>query len=333
MIYFNSSFIVLILIVLNVVVYALIDCDDVLASYNKFSGQCNNKWKNLKSSILPTQNQVGYAWIQYKLDKSFSSSKDAQTEMDASVLPGVIGPSGKIYIVDDHHTLCALDYSGYDDTTVTINIICDKRGSTTEEFWSEMMKKNLVFLLSHPDNEPNKQYVAINYTQLPQSFSFTNKDISVSDDPWRSIAGYSRKVTTAAAPAPECSSSSDKYCERCFYRGCVDGTRTSGPGLPYYEFRWSYFMVQATFYSSNLWPSNSQYNDFYVSYTQLPSSKIGNIDTTKWANVAAKSIALCRGASAGAYVLPNYFSSSHLPGYVSGYVPLAEDPTCSSPTC
>ena len=50
-------------------VVALIDCDDVLTEPSKaFIGLCNNKWKNLKPLIKPTQSQVGYAWIQRKLD-------------------------------------------------------------------------------------------------------------------------------------------------------------------------------------------------------------------------------------------------------------------------
>jgi len=331
MLVYTAVVILILLLVVNTV-HCLIDCDNVLESSNKFTGLCNNKWSNLKSSILPTQAQVGYSWIQYKINKDFSSSSDAQSAMDDSISPGVIGPNNKIYIVDDHHTLCALDYSGY-DATVTINIICDKRGTSVEEFWSEMEKKNFAFLLSHPINEPNKQYISINYTQLPQSFSFTSKYISFSDDPWRSMAGFSRKVTTAAAPAPACSSSSDKNCERCFYRGCVDGTKASGPGLPYFEFRWAYFMVEATYYNTNLWPSKSQFSDFYQTYTQLPPSHLGSIDTTKWQNAADKIVSLCRGESTGSYILPQYFSSANLPGYVSGYMPLEADPDCSAPTC
>ena len=330
----NNIYIIIILFLIYINgTNSLIDCDSVLNDGNKFTGKCNNKWENLKSLVQPTQAQVGYAWVQYKLDNDFTSSKSAQNTMDDSILPGVIGPNNKIYIVDDHHTLSALDYSGYSTVSVTMDIICDKRGTSEEEFWSEMEKNKLVFLLAHPHNEPNKQYIAINYTQLPQTFSFTSKDMSLTDDPWRSLAGFSRKVTTASPPAPTCSSNSDKYCERCFYRGCVDGTRTTGPGVPYFEFRWSYFMVEATYYNVNLWPSSTQYSDFYLSYTQLSPSKLGSIDTTKWENVAAKSISLCRSPAAGSYVLPPYFSSGHLPGYVSGYTPLASDPDCSSPTC
>lgn len=117
---------------------AMIDCDDVLKTPTFFKGQCNNKWSNLKLLLKPTQSQVGYAWIQRKLDSSFSSSSDAQDEMDSNLTPGVIGPDNYIYIIDDHHTLSALDFSGY-DSTVIVDVICDKRSSETmDKFWSEM---------------------------------------------------------------------------------------------------------------------------------------------------------------------------------------------------
>lgn len=326
----------LILLLNNIqIITCLIDCVDVIDSNDKFTGKCNNKWSNLKSSILPTQLQVGFAWIQYKLI-DFTSEKNAQDEIDKNVIPAVLGPYNKLYIVDDHHTLCALDYSGYDTVSVTINVLCDKRDLSENMFWTEMVKGNLAFLLAHPNDQPNLQYVQISYSQLPKSFSFTSSDISFQDDPWRSLAGFSRKVTIAAPPAPACSSSSNQYCERCFYRGCVDGSASSGPGYPYFEFLWSYFMVDATFYNSNLWPSTAQYKDFHQSYESLPVSKIGGIGVTKWQNVATKVIALCRSSSVSSYnISKEYFpsSSGKLPGYVVGYTPLPADPTCDQPTC
>lgn len=50
--------------------------------------------------------------MRYKLDKDFSTAKDAQKEISSATTPAVIGPDSYLYIVDDHHTLSALDYSG-----------------------------------------------------------------------------------------------------------------------------------------------------------------------------------------------------------------------------
>jgi hypothetical protein len=88
-----------------------------------FTGDCDSKWKNLKPLIKPTQDEVGYAWVQRKYDKNFQSSNDAQEEIDSSPIPAVLGPtddgSGTIYIVDHHHELAALDWSGYTDVSVS----------------------------------------------------------------------------------------------------------------------------------------------------------------------------------------------------------------------
>ena len=106
------------------------------------------RWSNLKPIIKPTQKEVGYAWIQYKLNKDFTSSSKAQDEIDSSATPAVIGPDNAFYIVDDHHTLCALDYSGYNSVSVTLNVICDKRYlKNMDDFWTEMQVRLSTVLL------------------------------------------------------------------------------------------------------------------------------------------------------------------------------------------
>lgn len=308
------------------------DCDNVLAETSPFTGLCSNKWHNLKPLLKPTQNQVGYAWIQYKLENNFKTLSDAQKEMDSSATPAVIGPDNFIYVVDDHHTLCSLDFSTF-DVSVTLNIVCDKRNLTTSQFWSEMTSQKLVYLFSHPINEPNALPTAISYSSLPSSFSFTSKVKSMSDDPWRAMAGYSRKVTQVASPAPSCTS--DKYCERCFYRGCVNGYKSSGSGVAFFEFRWSYFLNDATFYSVSIWPSEDDWKRFYTAYTSITPAEVGSINTAEWFTAANFVVALCRASNTSNYSLPsNLFSDeSKLPGYFEGYEQLTNDPDCSSPTC
>ena len=80
-----------------------VDCTNVLTDTANFTGICNNKWDNLKAIVKPTQAQVGYAWVQYKLDKNYKSASDTQDELDSSPIPAAIGPDSFIYIVDDHH--------------------------------------------------------------------------------------------------------------------------------------------------------------------------------------------------------------------------------------
>ena len=197
--------------------------------------QCINRWRDLKPLLRPTQEAIGYAWIKHKLEKGdFASKARAQTQMDNSIAPAVLGPDNKIYLLDEHHTLAALDYSLWGaDTLVKINIVCDKRQLPSMRlFWQYMVEHDLVSLVSSPRLNVNALPVKISPFDLPQSFSFTvDKPYSLSaaniggdaaagggvddhvddnvpvhvvdadtisstmrDDPWRSLAGFSRKV-------------------------------------------------------------------------------------------------------------------------------------------
>lgn len=305
------------------VALALKDCDNVYSdNTNTFTGLCNNKWSNLKPLVRPTQSQVGYAWIKYKLEKSFTSSSSAQDEMSDSV-PAVLGPDGYFYIVDDHHTLSALDYSGYSDVSVTLDVLCDKRSTASMDiFYKYLEGNNFIYLGYHPLDKPNVLPEAIAPQFLPTIFSFTSSSKSFTDDPWRSMAGYSRKV------------SDSEY--RCMYRGCGDGSQSSGASVPYFEFKWSYFMLDATYYNSSYWPSPSSFKAFYTSYQGVSTTaNIDKIDTSSWKAAAELIIPLCRAELTGSYALPSaiYGDELSLPGYVQGMVALADDPTCVLPEC
>ena len=87
-----------------------------------------------------------------------------------------------------------------------------------------MQNQSLAYLVAHPNDEPNTIPIEISYQQLATTFQFTKDSKSLSDDPWRSLAGYSRKVQDVPTPAVTCTNG-DKYCQRCFYRGCSDGSQ------------------------------------------------------------------------------------------------------------
>jgi hypothetical protein len=239
-----------------------------------------------------------------------------------------------LYVVDDHHSLCALDYSGFDTTTVTLNILCDKRSSSISDFWADLSTQNLVYLAALPDSNIDQLPVQITYDLLPTSFSFNSKSISFEDDAWRALAGFSRKVTAAAPPAPSCST--DKYCQRCMFRGCVDGYQKTGGAVCYFEFRWAYFMIDSVYYNTALWGSDSDLLAFKTEFEKLPHHAVGkDVNTDDWFAAANYIVALCRGAVGKDYLLPTnlYPGDSNLPGFFSGYVPLESDPTCDSPVC
>lgn len=309
--------------------------------------------------FIATQIQVGYAWIEYKVRDKFGTEDDASDEMKDSVIPVVIGPDNFFYLVDKHHTLAALDYSGFEDVSVYLDVICDQRKSSDDMtlFWQNMAAQNLVYLGALTDGAPNELPQLHSYKDLPDIFEFKKHNRVFGDDPWRSIAGFSRKVTDAAPPAPVCSathnttntstateisannttSGSNEYCQRCMYRGCVDGYQTTGSGVSYFEFRWAYYMVDATYHDTSLWPSSSQLTQFKSIYEQLTYQQPGSdVDVNAWFEAANLVISLCRSSSGVSYQPPTTLYPDvgvNLPGYTYGYVPLEDDPSCDVPIC
>ena len=147
--------------------------------------------------MRPTQSSVGWAWVQRKLDKDFDDEDEAQDEMDGSPVPAIIGPGDMLYAVDHHHTLVALDLSGYHDTKVKVDVLCDLRDNSTD-FWTTMEEKNYVYLLSAPTG-PTSLPVTIAPNDLPQSFSSD----AFSDDWGRSLASFVRKVKNSTCSGDE----------------------------------------------------------------------------------------------------------------------------------
>lgn len=320
-------------LILTSCIDALIDCDVVIQESSElFTGKCNNKWKNIKSFIRPTQSEVGYAWIGYKLMNSFDTDSKAQDEMDSNPLPAVIGPDLKFYIIDEHHSLSALDYSGYADTVVTIDVICDKRKLSIDNFWLSMENNNLVNLVKHA--QVNDLPIKISPLLLPTMFSFNSSLKTLKDDPWRSIAGYSRKVNYGDTSDDD---GSGYYPYRCMYRGCSDGSKASGFGVPFFEFKWAYYMIDASMKTTALWPSNVDYQSFISSFLSIEyTNDIDNVDIDAWLKTASLTVPLCRTATVSSYMIPaNLYSSTSesLPGYVVGFIPLENDPACMSPRC
>lgn len=124
------------------------------------------------------------------------------------------------------------------------------------------------------------------------------------------------------------------------YRGCQDGTKATGDAVYYFEFRWGYFMNDATFFNTKYWPSESLRDAFYKDYSVLPvyntTSPLTDVDTDAWQSAADQLVALCRASSTGEYPLPAELFpdfNGRLPGFVDGYTKLTDDPDCNAPTC
>ena len=200
-----------------------------------FIGRCSNKWKNLKPLVRPTQFDIGYAWVQRKL-KNFQSKHDAAESVEESGdIPAVLFNS-TFYITDSHHTLAALDFSGFDSVSVVFNVLCDYSylGSNEDAFWDKMVLTGQVWLptRSAARETSNELPVLGSVSDLPTRFSFTKKNSVFKNDDWRSFAGLSRKVKNDdLCDGKHGEGSGYKYCGRCFIRHCD----AAGAGVPYIE--------------------------------------------------------------------------------------------------
>lgn len=171
------------------------------------------------SELLPTQKVVGFDQIYYKLgrfqrepSKLFDeycetngqgglASKSAQSTLsnpdsfgckaDVGTYPNdmktvVIGPQGKLYLTDGHHTFTVLSVAAEQGLNLPMWVrVADNHSGITDEqaFWQRMQAEGKVWL-------KNSQGQAISAQQLPQQLGMAHFE----DDPYRSLVYFTRKV-------------------------------------------------------------------------------------------------------------------------------------------
>jgi len=225
--------------------------------------------------------------------------------------------------------MCALDASGYTSIKVTIHVVCDYSSNTIDEFWVAMQKNNYVYLGVRPAGEPTSLPKPGVPSMLPSTFEYNSKAVSLTDDPFRSLAGFIRKIEKPSCPA------SNKYCLRGFDRQCS----ASGAAVSHVEFRWAYFFNDG-YHNAALWDSSSHYSSFLSKFNKLlgmsgPLSQ--NVRSeADWMAVVEVLFYQARSASALTYTVPEAFGNiaGKLPGAMKGTGPIdEEDADCDIPIC
>ena len=107
-----------------------------------------SSWVELQPILRPTQQGIGYAWVQSKLEQKFQTAADAQAELKSSPIPVVVGLGGTaLYCLDHHHTLMALELSGKHvraNVKVYVDVVCDYSDLADENaFWSKVRSRLL----------------------------------------------------------------------------------------------------------------------------------------------------------------------------------------------
>jgi len=95
--------------------------------------------------LHPTQPEVGQYQIEQKV-KEFKALSDKKIEavIEKKIVPVVIGPEGKLYLIDHHHNSLALLETGHPE----VHVIVKENWSTLDlqSFWDKMNSNQYSFL-------------------------------------------------------------------------------------------------------------------------------------------------------------------------------------------
>jgi hypothetical protein len=131
-------------------------------------------------ALRPTQMTVGMREVKDKRKRFREQEAKKQREMIGKhMIPVVLGPDERYYVVDHHHLARALHDEGIKDILVTV--IGDLRMVDKDAFWGVMDNKRWVY----PYDAKGER---CHFKDIPKSI----KDLK--DDPFRSLAGEIRRA-------------------------------------------------------------------------------------------------------------------------------------------
>ncbi|MFI7236366.1 ParB/Srx family N-terminal domain-containing protein [Streptomyces cyaneofuscatus] len=157
------------------------DRDEAAGGFNKrFDDWCETNGQGEAASVRPGA----------RLDDpaSFSCTVPLGQETPASIAPmktAVIGPGGKLYLTDGHHTLTSF-LEGPDGSTrlpVRLRVTDNFSSLSTSAFWQRMTAEKKVWL-----RDENNKPLAVD--RLPDRLGITG----FRDDPYRSLVYFTRDI-------------------------------------------------------------------------------------------------------------------------------------------
>ncbi len=132
------------------------------------------------SELRPTQMTVGRREVELKRRTwRERAERDGAEFLGRHMIPVLLGPKGRHYVIDHHHLACALQAEGVKQ--VAVNVIADLRPLSKPEFWVYCDNRGWC----HPfDAEGTRR----SYDDIPGSIA------ELADDPYRSLAGELRRA-------------------------------------------------------------------------------------------------------------------------------------------
>jgi hypothetical protein len=131
-------------------------------------------------SLRPTQMTVGYREVNEKRRAWRDKSDDkGALFLGQHMIPVLLGPKDRHYVIDHHHLARALHDEGVSD--ILVDVVADLRGLGKGEFWVFVDSRGWC----HPYDEDGQRR---DFDELPTSVA------KMKDDPYRSLAGELRRL-------------------------------------------------------------------------------------------------------------------------------------------
>jgi hypothetical protein len=132
------------------------------------------------SELRPTQITVGMREVEAKR-KHWRNHPDRKKPefLGHHLIPVVLGPKERSYVIDHHHLTLALCREGVRDIATTV--VADLRKLDADSFWTYLDNRNWM----HPYDADGRRR---DFKDLPK------KIVDLVDDPFRSLAGELRRL-------------------------------------------------------------------------------------------------------------------------------------------
>ncbi len=132
------------------------------------------------ADLRPTQMTVGFREVEEKRRHWRDQAEEKQpTFLGQHMIPVVIGPKERPYVIDHHHLVRALHEEGVKE--ILTNVIADLRAVPKESFWLVLDGRSWC----HPYDAEGKR---CDVADIPTSID------KLVDDPFRSLAGELRRA-------------------------------------------------------------------------------------------------------------------------------------------
>ena len=132
------------------------------------------------TDLRPTQITVGMREVSEKRKRwREMKTKKGDKFLGTHMIPVILGPKDRHYVIDHHHLALALYKEGVKD--VVVAVVSNLSMLEADAFWFVLDSRNWM----HPFNDEGRR---CSYTEIPKS---VNK---LKDDPFRSLAGELRRA-------------------------------------------------------------------------------------------------------------------------------------------